>query len=391
MFRIVKDCPHSQARAGEMTTPHGTVPTPVFSPVGSQATVKTLSPDELKSLDVAMLIANTYHLYLRPGVEIIEKMGGLHRFMGWDGPLITDSGGYQIFSLAGLRKVSEDGVSFRSHIDGSRHLITPELAMQYQESLGADFIMALDEVPPHTATRRQAEAAMERTHRWAERCREAHGRRDQTLFAIVQGGVYPELRRRSAEFLASLDFSGYAIGGLSLGEPKTATWAMVAETVPLLPPDRPRHLMGVGSPEDIVAGVAGGIDIFDCALPTQVARKGGLYTWRGRLNIRNAAYSRMETPIDPDCGCYTCRHFSAAYLHHLFRCQELLSYRLNTIHNLHFMGQLMKRIREAILADGFPAFREEFLSGYKPTDERVRMEQKQKWLDARRRNEAIRE
>jgi len=374
-----------------MDTPHGKVPTPVFSPVGSQATVKTLTPEELKSLDVGILIANTYHLYLRPGVDIIQKMGGLHRFMGWDGPLITDSGGYQIFSLARLRDVGDEGVSFRSHIDGSRHLITPELAIQYQESLGADFIMALDEVPPPTATRKQAEAAMERTHRWAERCREAQSRRDQTLFAIVQGGVFPELRRQSAGFLASLDFSGYAIGGLSLGEPKTATLAMVEETVPLLPPDKPRHLMGGGSPEDIVEGVYRGIDIFDCALPTQVARKGALYTWRGRLNIRNAAYSRQEAPIDPDCGCYTCRHFSAAYLHHLFRCQELLSYRLNTIHNLYFMSQLMKRIREAILDDGFRAFREAFLAGYRPTDERVRLEQKQKWLDAHSRNGAIRE
>jgi len=345
-----------------------------------------MTPEELKSLDIKILIANTYHLYLRPGVSVIESMGGLHRFMGWDRPLITDSGGYQIFSLAGLRDISDEGVTFRSHIDGSQHLITPERAVQYQESLGADFIMVLDECPPSTAAFEQVEEAMERTHKWAERCQKAQTRDDQTLFAIVQGGIFPELRRRSASFLTSLDFDGYAIGGLSLGESKTVTGEIVEETVGLLTPNKPRHLMGVGSPEDIVDGVAKGIDIFDSALPTQVARKGALYTWQGRLNIRNSVYSRMEAPIDPDCDCYTCRHFSAAYLHHLFRCQELLAYRLNTIHNLSFMSRLMKKIRESILSGTFDTFREGFLAGYRTTNEQVRLEQKKKWLEARSRN-----
>ena len=307
--------------------------------------------------------------------------------MGWNRPIITDSGGYQIFSLAGLRDVSDKGVTFRSHIDGSQHLITPELAIQFQESLGADIIMVLDECPTYTATFEQAEKAMERTHKWAERCRKAQTRHDQALFAIVQGGLFPELRRRSADFLASLDFDGYAIGGLSLGEPKTKTQAMVEEIVPLLARDKPLHLMGVGSPEDIVEGVAMGIDIFDSALPTQVARKGALYTWQGRRNIRNAMYSGMDAPIDPDCDCYTCRHFSAAYLHHLFRCQELLAYRLNTIHNLHFMSRLMSRIRESIISGTFETFRESFLANYKTTNEEARLAQKKKWLEARSRNQ----
>jgi queuine tRNA-ribosyltransferase len=363
----------------------------VFSPVGSQATVKAVTPEELKSLNIKMIMTNTYHLYLRPGVDVIESMGGLHRFMGWDRPIITDSGGYQIFSLAGLRNISDEGVTFRSHIDGSQHLITPELAIQYQESLGADIIMVLDECPAYTDALEQVEKAMERTHKWAERCQRAQTRHDQALFAIVQGGLFSDLRRRSASFLASLGFAGYAIGGLSLGEPKTATQEMVEETVSLLPEDKPRHLMGVGSPEDIVEGVARGIDIFDSALPTQVARKGALYTWQGRLNIRNAVYSNMDAPIDPDCDCYTCRHFSAAYLHHLFRCQELLVYRLTTIHNLSFMSGLMRKIREAIIDGTFAAFRESFLADYRTTNEQVRLEQKKKWLEARSRNEIIKD
>ena len=384
---MIQSCSHSNARAGELVTPHGLVSTPVFSPVGSQATVKTMTPDELKSLDIKIIMANTYHLYLRPGVDVIEAMGGLHRFMGWDRPIITDSGGYQIFSLAGLRDISDEGVTFRSHIDGSQHLITPERAIQYQQSLGADIIMVLDECPTYTAAFGKVEEAMERTHKWAKRCQKAHTRHDQTLFAIVQGGLFPELRRRSANFLASLDFGGYAIGGLSLGESKAVTQEIVEETVALLPTDKPRHLMGVGSPEDIVDSVAKGIDIFDSALPTQVARKGALYTWQGRLNIRNAVYSNMDAPVDPDCDCYTCRHFSAAYLHHLFRCQELLSYRLNTIHNLSFISELMKKIRDSIINGTFDAFRDSFLASYRTTNEQVRLEQKKKWLEARSRNQ----
>jgi queuine tRNA-ribosyltransferase len=341
-----------------------------------------VTPDDLKSLDITMVMANTYHLYLRPGLEVIEKAGGLHRFMAWDRALMTDSGGYQIFSLAKLRKLSDQGVTFRSHIDGSQHLITPELAIQFQESLGADIILVLDECPALTETMAKVEQATNRTHRWAERCLKTKTRDDQALFAIVQGGLSPELRRKSARFLSSLDFSGYAIGGLSLGEPKALTKTIVTETVALLPEDKPRHLMGVGSPEDIIEGVDRGIDIFDSALPTQVARKGALFTRQGRANIRNAGYSQKEGPFDPDCDCYTCRNFSAAYLHHLFRSRELLAYRLATIHNLHFMTRLMKTIRETILSGDFISFRDNFLAGYQPTDDEVRSIQREKWLKA---------
>jgi len=327
-----------------------------------------------------MLLANTYHLYLRPGIDSIESLGGLHRFMGWDKAILTDSGGYQIFSLARLCQVSDQGVTFRSHIDGSQHLITPELAMQFQEALGADIIMVLDECPSHNDSPRQVAEAMERTHRWAQRCQRAQSRSDQALFAIVQGGISPELRRKSASYLASLGFSGYAIGGLSLGEAKTSTQEVVTLTVDLLPPEKSRYLMGVGSPEDIVDSVARGIDIFDSALPTRVARNGALYTWRGRFDISNAAFRHREGPFDPECDCYTCRNFSAAYLHHLFRCKELLAYRLATIHNLTFMERLMHEIRESIAANTFSSFKDDFLATYRPTNEAVRLEQKQKWL-----------
>jgi queuine tRNA-ribosyltransferase len=356
----------------------------VFLPVGSQGTVKTLIPEEIKTAGLGMLLANTYHLYLRPGLAVIEKFGGLHRFMAWDGAILTDSGGYQIFSLAPLRKVSDEGVVFRSHIDGSEHHFTPELAIKYQEVLGADVIMALDECPAHDETPAKIEAAMERTHRWAERCRRAQTRPDQALFGIVQGGVIPELRRRSAEYLTSLGFPGYAIGGLSLGEPKAVTYDIVAGTVAYLPADKPRYLMGVGSPEDVVTAVGLGCDIFDCVLPTRVARNGALFTWEGRRNIRNAAYSDMAGPVMPGCGCYTCRKFSAAYLHHLFDREELLAYRLATIHNLSFMAGLMERIRASIREGAFAAFRDSFLAQYRATDEEVRLSQKQKWLKARR-------
>ena len=346
-----------------------------------------MTPEELKDIGITMVVANTYHLYLRPGIGIIETLGGLHRFMAWDRAILTDSGGYQIFSLAQLRNISDQGVIFRSHIDGSQHLITPELAIQFQESLGADIIMVLDECPSHTDTFEEVEQAVERTHKWAERCQQSQTRNDQALFAIVQGGISPELRRKSASFLTSLGFSGYAIGGLSLGEPKALTQAMVEETVALLPENKPRYLMGVGSPEDILDGVARGIDIFDSALPTQVARKGALYTWQGRYNIQRSNYSQMEDPVDPECDCYACRNFSAAYLHHLFRCQELVAYRLATIHNLSFMNNLMRKIRDAIISSTFNTFRDSFLTNYRPTDENLRLAQKQKWLDARNRSQ----
>jgi len=382
-FNLIKTSSGTKARAGELLTGHGVVQTPLFLPVGSQATVKTLTPQELKDIGMKMLLANTYHLYLRPGVFIIKELGGLHTFMGWDGAILTDSGGYQIFSLASLNKVTDEGVTFRSHIDGSRHFITPELAIEFQEALGADVIMVLDECPPSDADFNRVRRAMNRTHLWAKRCRQAHRCDDQALFAIVQGGVFPELRRQSAEYLTSLDFPGYAIGGLSLGEPKEVTYSITEETAALLPSDKPRYLMGVGSPEDIIEAVARGIDMFDSALPTRVARNGALYTRRGRVNILNSNYKKMEEPIDSSCSCYTCKNFSAAYLHHLFRCNELLAYRLATIHNLSFLSNLVCDIRESIMNDTFASFKDDFLKNYKPTDEKTRISQKKKWLKAR--------
>ncbi len=386
-FRLIQRGHSGSGRAGELVTPHGPVPTPVFLPVGSQGTVKTLTPGEVKDIGIRMVLANTYHLYLRPGIEAVARMGGLHKFMGWDGAILTDSGGYQIFSLAPLCRVSDGGVTFRSHLDGSEHFLTPELAVQYQEALGADIIMVLDECSAYGASREKVRQAMVRTHKWAERCQKARKRRDQSLYAITQGGIFPELRRQSAGYLASLDFAGYAIGGLSVGEPKKETLAMVEETVALLPESKPRYLMGVGSPEDIVEGVARGIDIFDSALPTRVARNGALFTWHGRRNIRNAAFSLMDQPVAPDCNCYTCGTFSAAYLHHLFRSEELLALRLATIHNLNFIHALMGKIRSAILDGNFDAFKADFLASYQPTDEETRLNQKQKWLKRRNRQQ----
>jgi queuine tRNA-ribosyltransferase len=386
-FRLIETCPQTSARAGELLTPHATVPTPVFLPVGSQGAVKTLTPEEVKSLGFNIVLANTYHLYLRPGIGVIERLGGLHNFMGWDSAILTDSGGYQVFSLAPLRQVNDEGVIFRSHIDGSQHNFTPELAVQYQEALGADIIMALDECPAHDDSLDKVKKATERTHRWAERCLKAHNRPGQALYAIVQGGLFPELRRQSAEYLTSLDFPGYAIGGLSIGEPKKVTMTMVKETAAFLPENKPRYLMGVGSPEDIVESVARGCDIFDSAMPTRVARNGALFTWQGRVNITNAAYSNMEQPIVADCSCYACRNFSAAYLHHLFNAGELLAYRLATIHNLSFISELMAKIRGAIADGTFPGFRKDFLANYQPTDEPTRLSQKRKWLEKRNLNQ----
>jgi queuine tRNA-ribosyltransferase len=297
--------------------------------------------------------------------------------------MLTDSGGYQVFSLAPFCRITDDGVTFRSHIDGSKHFLTPELAVQYQESLGADVMMVLDECSAYGDSQEKVRGAMERTHRWAERCLKAQKRKDQALYAIVQGGMFPQLRQQSAEYLTALDFPGYAIGGLSVGEPKETTFAMVEETSALLPVEKPRYLMGVGSPEDIVEGVARGIDVFDCALPTRVARNGALFTGKGRVNIRRAAYRKMDRPLDPDCDCSTCRTFSAAYLSHLFRSEELLGLRLATVHNLRFIANLMVKIRNSILDGNFNAFRDDFLSNYKTTDEQTRVEQKGRWLKGR--------
>jgi queuine tRNA-ribosyltransferase len=381
-FNLLKTC--GDARAGELNTPHGKVPTPLFMPVGSQATVKTLTPEDVKGLGFSMLLANTYHLYLRPGIDVVKKLGGLHRFMAWDGAILTDSGGYQVFSLSPLCKITDEGVKFRSHIDGSEHFLTPELAVQYQEALGADVIMVLDECSAYGDEREKIKKAMDRTHRWAERCLKAHKKKDQALYAIVQGGMSPSLRKASAEYLTGLDFPGYAIGGLSVGEPKEVTLPITEQTAALLPPDKPRYLMGVGAPEDLVVGVARGIDMFDCALPTRVARNGALFTRQGRINIRRAAYAKMDKPIEASCDCYTCRTFSAAYLSHLFRAEELLALRLATIHNLRFIHNLMNDIRNAILDGTFDRFAKKFLSEYRTTDEENRVAQKGKWLKNRK-------
>ena len=383
-FKLIKTCTRSQARAGELLTSHGMVPTPAFLPVGSQATVKTLIPEELQSLGVHIILGNTYHLYLRPGVEVIAGMGGLHRFMAWPGPILTDSGGYQLFSLSPLCQVTEEGVNFRSHIDGSRHFLSPEQVVALQEKLGADIIMTLDHCPAYGDSLGVVRSATERSHRWAERCRRAQTRQDQFLYPIVQGGTFSELRRHSARTLASLDFPGYGIGGLSLGEGKEIMLAMLEESLTELPRDKPRYLMGVGSPDDLVAGVARGVDFFDSALPTRVARTGALYTRQGRRNIRNASWQRHDGPIDPGCDCYTCHTFTGAYLHHLFKAEELLAYRLATLHNLRFIIRLMAEMRQAISEGNFPSFSQDFLASYQPTDEEVRVEQKQKWLKSRR-------
>ena len=347
-------------------------------PVGTQASVKALTPEDVYSLGAGMVLANTYHLYLRPGIDVIEKLGGLHRFMNWSGPILTDSGGYQVFSLAHLREVSDEGVRFRSHLDGSEHFITPEMATNFQGSLGADIIMAFDECPPCTDDRATVEQAVERTHRWAERCMESKKRSDQALYGIVQGGGFTDLRLRSAEFLTSLGFDGYAIGGLSIGEPKAITYSMVEQTAASLPADRPRYLMGVGSPEDLIEGVARGIDLFDSALPTRIARNGGIFTKRGRIIVRNADFRDRDGPLEEGCDCYTCRNFSAAYINHLFRCKELLVYRLATIHNLRFVLRLMGEMRESIARGDFQSFRGSFLDAYRPTDEAVRLSQREK-------------
>jgi queuine tRNA-ribosyltransferase len=361
-----------EARAGAFTTPHGVLETPVFMPVGTQATVKAVTPRELGELGVQIVLANTYHLYLRPGAEVVERAGGLHEFMGWSLPILTDSGGFQVFSLAARRKVTDDGVLFRSHIDGSEHLFTPESVMRTQERLGADIVMAFDECPPYPADREYVRAATERTHAWAERCRRAHSRADQALFGIVQGGVWPDLRRQSAERLVALDFPGYAIGGLSVGEDKELMRCALEATTPHLPQGKPRYLMGVGAPEDLLNGIAAGVDMFDCVLPTRNARTGALLTPAGRLNIRNAAHREDHRPVEEGCPCYTCATFTRPYLHHLFRAEELLGYTLATIHNLSFLLRLVAGAREAIFRGSFEEYRASFLEGYTPPDAEAR-------------------
>jgi queuine tRNA-ribosyltransferase len=348
-----------RARAGLFHTPHGSIETPVFAPVGTQATVKAVTPRDLRDLGATLVLANTYHLMLRPGDERIARLGGLHAFMGWDGPILTDSGGFQVFSLGELRKIDADGATFRSHIDGSAQRLTPERAIAVQENLGADVIMALDECADPTDAAYTA-VAMERTHRWAERCRAAQTRADQALFGIVQGGVDPDLRRQSCAFLVGLDLPGYAIGGLSVGESKTDMLATLEIVDSALPADKPRYLMGVGTPEDLVEGVARGVDIFDCVLPTRVARHGAALLRTGQINMRNAAHADDPRPIDETCACYTCGHFSRAYVRHLIKADEILAHQLLSIHNLHVLVQLARDLRAAILGGTFHAFRRDF-------------------------------
>ena len=367
-----------RARAGTLHTLHGDVPTPVFMPVGTQATVKTMTPADLRAAGAAMILANNYHLLLRPGPAVVQAAGGLHRFMAWDGPILTDSGGYQVFSLGHLRRISDEEVRFRSHRDGSEHALSPESAVTTQEALGADVIMALDEPPPPDADHARAEAATERTHRWLARCIAAQ-RTEQALFGICQGGMFADLRRQSAAVVAASGTPGCAIGGLSVGEEKVVMWEMLDASLSALPPEKPRYMMGVGSPEDLVEGVRRGVDMFDCVLATRLGRNGALFTPDGRVNIRNARFAREFGRVDPECDCETCATFSAAYLHHLFKAEEILGYRLATFHNIRFLTRLMADAREAICAGRYDAFADAFLARYRITDERVRTEQKVKW------------
>jgi queuine tRNA-ribosyltransferase len=366
-----------RARAGIFHTPHGDLPTPVFAPVGTQANVKALTPAQLQEIGASLVLANTYHLYLRPGDPLVAEMGGLHRFMGWPGPILTDSGGFQVFSLAENRKVDADGVTFRSHIDGSTHRLTPEKSIAIQENLGADIIMTFDEcAPPYD--REYNQIAMNRTHAWAERCSQAKTRSDQALFGIVQGGIHLDLRRQSAECIAALDFPGNAIGGLSVGETKAEMHAVLELVDTLLPEDRPRYLMGVGTPGDLINGVLRGVDIFDCVLPTRVARNGAALTRLGRINMRNQQYAADPGPLEPGCTCYTCTHFSRAYIRHLVKSSEILAHQLLSLHNLHLLLTLMREMRAAILDGTFAGYAADFLAHYRPTgvhqgDERQRI------------------
>jgi queuine tRNA-ribosyltransferase len=384
-FELIQRDSGSAARVGLLHTPHGTIPTPIFCPVGTHATVKTLSPQDLSELAAPMILANTYHLFLRPGSATIARLGGLHRFMAWDGAILTDSGGYQVFSLQTLRKVSDEGVTFRSHLDGSEQYLTPEKVMAIQEELGSDIAMVLDEcTQPHDYEYNVQ--ALRRTHLWAERCLVAHTRAGQALFGIVQGGVFPDLRAESARVLTEMDFPGYAVGGLSVGESKEQMYSILEHTIPLLPESKPRYLMGVGSPEDLVEGVARGVDIFDCVLPTRLARNGAVFSPQGRINLRNAAYKEDPLPIQEDCTCYTCRTFSRAYLRHLVLAEEILGLRLNTLHNVHFMLQLARSMRLAISKGTFSKFRLDFLSHYHVANAVLRSEGHRTWRPSKPRD-----
>ncbi len=365
MFEFELTAQTGRARAGVFRTPHGDLLTPVFAPVGTAATVKALTPAQLTDLGATLVLSNTYHLYLRPGDELVRDLGGLHRFMHWSGPMLTDSGGFQVFSLSDTRKVDDEGVTFKSHIDGSTHRFTPEKAIAIQENLGADIIMAFDECPP-PLDRAYNRRALDRTHAWATRCVAAKTRADQALFGIVQGGIFPDLRAESVEYLAALDLPGYAVGGLAVGESKAEMHATLEVVDPLLPEHKPRYLMGVGSPEDLINGVLRGVDIFDCVLPTRLARTGSAMTRAGRMNMKNAPYARDPRPLEETCACYTCQHFTRAYIRHLVVSQEILAATLLTLHNVHLLLTLMRETRAAILGGTFEQYAADFLANYVP-------------------------
>ena len=374
-------------RAGQFHTPHGSVLTPAFMPVATQATVKGLSPAEVREVGAQIVLNNAYHLFLRPGVETVQKMGGVQEFMAWNGPVLTDSGGFQAFSMGALRKIDDAGINFRSHFDGSAHFLSPELATRNQLELGADIIMCLDQCISFGANRNEVVVAMERTHRWAEMCHQFHAgsglEKRQALFGIIQGGTFDDLRDASTRYISDIPFQGYAIGGLAVGESKEQMYQTTGQVAAQLPTDKPRYLMGVGSPEDLVECAARGVDLFDCVLPTRVGRNGALFTKLGRVDITKAGYLEQREPVEEDCDCYTCRNYSAAYVCHLFRAKELLGARLASIHNLRFLLRLTASMRKAILEGTFGEFRREFHDKYVPTSEAARQEQKEKWLKAR--------
>lgn len=363
-YELIKQCPHTGARAGRIHTPHGSFDTPIFMPVGTQASVKTLAPEELKEMGAGIILSNNYHLFLRPGSKLVKEAGDLHKFMNWDRAILTDSGGFQVFSLGDLRKISEEGVTFRSHIDGSKKFLSPEIATQSQMDLGADIIMAFDECVPYPADFKYTRESMELTLRWAQRCKDTMTNPNQGLFGIVQGGMYKDLRIECANRLVDMDFPGYAVGGLSVGEPKELMYEMLDITLEHLPQNKARYLMGVGTPDCLVEGVMRGIDMFDCVYPTRVARNGTAMTWNGRLVIKNAQYEHDFHPIDEHCNCYTCRNYSRAYIRHLVRVNEIFGLRLLTIHNLHFLIDFMRQMRQSIMEDRFPEFYRKFTANF---------------------------
>ncbi|MDL2235899.1 tRNA guanosine(34) transglycosylase Tgt [Christensenellaceae bacterium OttesenSCG-928-L17] len=359
-YELIKTCKQSGARLGVLHTPHGDIETPCYMPVGTQATVKAMTPRDLKEVGARIILANTYHLYMRPGHELVEKAGGLHAFMGWDRPILTDSGGFQVFSLSGTNKIYENGVEFRSHIDGSKHFFTPERVMEVEQALGADIAMCFDECAPYPSDYTYTTQAMNRTHRWAERCKQAHTRQDQALFGIVQGGMFAPLRIESAKTIADMDFIGHGIGGLSVGEPKEIMYEMLEALHPHMPVEKPRYLMGVGSPDCLIEGAIRGVDMFDCVLQTRIARNGLALTKNGKRMLRNNAFAEDFLPIEEGCDCYACKNFSRAYIRHLVKAKEILAAHLISMHNLHFSLRLMEDVREAIRNDRLLDLREEW-------------------------------